>query len=154
MSTAGAPASAAGFLRTAGGVVGEEWIDFNGHMGIAFYTEVFAVASRELWRVTGAAELEGGGPIVVASQLATRYRRELFAGDAWEVCSAFAAVGERAATLSHRLLSGGKTCAVCHIQMVALERGSRLPTRFPDPVCVRAGALRVPGLKDPFADDA
>ncbi|CAG0997347.1 MAG: hypothetical protein F9K19_25370 [Rhizobiaceae bacterium] len=126
------------------GVVGDDWIDFNGHMNVNWYDRVFDDAESRLFEAFGIDEASVGRTRhgMFRIEKAIRYERELLRGDRIRVAGRIAAfdgrgvrhvhqlvnvaTGVRAATATyaslHVDLSRRKVAAVADLQVLAALR--------------------------------
>ena len=145
-----------GFVLTREGVVEPSWIDANGHMNVMWYTQVFDSGCDVLLRRVGIdpETIKAGKPTVVAARIQIAHRKELLAGERWELWSGFTRAEPAGVSFTHRLVSGGVTRATCDIQSHAFCPKERSTAKLADGIVEAARQLLVPGLADPFARGA
>lgn len=118
--------------------VEEAWIDYNGHMNLAYYHVLFDRTLDEAFDVVGL------GPDYVAERHASYfaaeahvlYRRELKAGDAVRVTLQLLDTDEKRfhVYLEARHAREGWTAATCEILSLHVDIASKRVTPFPEPI--------------------
>lgn len=91
------------------GVVGDDWIDFNGHMNVNWYDRVFDAAESALFEAFGideayVARTRHG---MFRIEKAIRYERELLLGDRVRVAGRISAFDGRGVRHVHELVNVG-----------------------------------------------
>lgn len=89
------------------GVVGDDWIDFNGHMNVDWYDHVFDAAESRLFEAFGideayVARTRHG---MFRIEKAIRYERELLLGDRIRVMGRISAFDGRGVRHTHELVN-------------------------------------------------
>ena len=122
------------------------WIDYNGHMNMAYYLVLF---DRTLDQAFG---LVGLGPDYVETRRAstftaeayTAYRRELTLEDAVRVTLQLVGHDEKRlhAYLEIRHADEGWVAATCEVLALHVDLDARRVTRFPDDILANLAAMR------------
>lgn len=126
------------------GIVGDDWIDSNGHMNVAWYDRVFDAAESRLFEAFGIDEVyiarTRHGMFRIEKTL--RYERELLVGDRIRVTGRIAAFDGRGVRHAHDLVNvvTGKRAAVATYTSLHVDLSRRKVAEITDPA-VRA-ALR------------
>ena len=143
-----------GFVFTGCDVVRPEWVDVNGHMNIAHYTDVFDRAMSRLLAKMGIdrASITAGETTMVASRIHMVYRKEMLEGESFEVWSGIASLNQNSMTITQRIKSGFGIRATCDILAVAFCPVTRRAVCIPDGVHGRAKTCQVPGILDFFSN--
>ncbi len=91
------------------GVVGDDWIDFNGHMNVDWYDHVFDAAESQLFQSLGVDEayVERTRHGMFRIEKAIRYERELLLGDRIRVTGRISAFDGRGVRHLHELVNVG-----------------------------------------------
>lgn len=91
------------------GVVGDDWIDFNGHMNVNWYDRVFDAAESRLFEAFGVDEgyITRTRHGMFRIEKAIRYERELLLGDRIRVTGRIAAFDGRGVRHIHELVNIG-----------------------------------------------
>ena len=133
--------------------VEEAWIDYNGHMNLAYYHVLFDRTLDEAFGVVGL------GPDYVAEAQASYfaaeahvlYRRELKAGDPVRVTLQLLEIDEKRlhVYLEARHAREGWTAATCEILSLHVDMRTKRVTPFPEPIrdnleVMRAAHARLP----------
>ena len=145
-----------GYLQTLRDRVHSNWIDYNGHMNIMWYMNIFDRCSDIL---TQNFELSGEDPLdngitLVSGRIYIVHRKELLENDKFEIWSGLASISDRGFTISHRALKNGRIHATCDINANAFSRNSRKSIRLAPETLKTAEAYIIPGMKDRFSDIA
>ena len=145
-----------GYLQTLRDRVHSNWIDYNGHMNIMWYMNIFDRCSDILtqkFELSGEATPENGITLV-AGRIYIAHRKELVENDEFEIWSGLASISDRGFTISHRAVKNGRIHATCDINANAFSRNSRKSIRLAPEVLKTAEAYIISGMKDRFADEA
>ncbi len=84
-------------VRITDGVVKPEWIDYNGHMNVAYYLLAFDLSGDELWREFGITDeyVHTTNNSTFAVECHITYQRELKEGEAYCITSQVLAYDEK-----------------------------------------------------------
>ncbi|MQX36663.1 thioesterase family protein [Roseospira navarrensis] len=122
-----------------------EWLDYNGHMNLAYYSLVCDHATDAVmdWLDLGRAYRERTGGSIFAVEAHLSYDRELIAGDAMRVESLLLEGGARKLRLFHRLLHdpSGEQAATNEVLLLHVDLSSRRVVPWPDDGLARIKAL-------------
>lgn len=106
-----------------------DWIDFNGHMNIAYYVAAFDLATDNLFRVVTPDIWEGdtfvGGFYAVEMHL--NYERELYEGEPLRITSQILGVDDKRLHFFHRMYhrTEGHLAATNELLFLCIDRESR-----------------------------
>lgn len=141
-----------GFKNTGMGKVLQEWIDMNGHMNIAKYTELFDLGCEKLLSNIGITpdSVAKGGVTVVAALISVQHRQELRYQEPWELWSGLQSASSEQITFTHRICSDKGIRAACYIRSYAFDPLKRARATFPMKHLLKASRLIVKGLAEPF----
>jgi acyl-CoA thioester hydrolase len=119
----------------AGGEVLPEWIDYNGHMNLAYYIVLFDQATDALFdRLDlGLAYRRGRNLGTFVAETHTRYERELLVGERVRVSVQILAVDDKRLHVAHemfRLLTGERS-ATLESMFLHVDLGARRVCPFP-----------------------
>ncbi len=111
-----------------------EWIDYNGHMNMAYYVLIFDRATDELWEALGigsAAKTEGHSTFAAESHIL--YRSELMAGDSVNVQSVVLGADAKRLHVAHemRRATDGSVAAQQELMFLSVALSTRRVTPFP-----------------------
>jgi acyl-CoA thioester hydrolase len=135
-----------------------DWVDYNGHMNVAYYVLIFDHATDAVLDVLdlGASYRARSGCSVFVGEMHVRYRRELLEADEVTVASRLATADERRLVLLHEMTCerAGGIAAVNEVLCVHVDLGTRRGAAWPDGVAARlrdlaAGEPRRPGPPAP-----
>ncbi len=132
-----------------------DWIDYNGHMNVAYYVLAFDHATDRLLDALGLgrdyAEREGRSIFVVESHIA--YRRELQAGDPMAITSRLLGFDDKRIHLFQRMTHAdeGHLAATMEIMAVHVDMATRRTAPLPTAAEARLGPMlqRHRSLVDP-----
>jgi acyl-CoA thioester hydrolase len=125
------------------GEVLPEWIDYNGHMNLAYYMVLFDGATDLLFDA-----LDLGLDYRRTRQLGTfvaethnLYERELLVGAAVRVTTQVLAVDDKRLHLGHEMfgLDGGQRCATQELMFLHVDLAARRVSPFPQDLARRIG---------------
>lgn len=123
-----------------------DWIDYNGHMNLAYYVLVFDHATDALLdRVgLGAAYREATGGSVFVAEAHVIYRSEVLAGEDLRVASRVVDVDEKRLRLFHEMTAGDDRRPAAGIELMILhvDLASRRTRPFPAAPLERLRELR------------
>ena len=125
--------------------VRREWVDYNGHMNVAYYVLVFDhgtdVVLDRLGTGRAYCETTGRSLFVVESHLT--YEAEAVAGDALRVDSRVLGCDDKRLHLFHAMHrdKDGRLAATNELLLVHVDLGARRASPFPDDVRARTEAL-------------
>ena len=145
-----------GYFQTLRDRVHSNWIDYNGHMNIMWYMNVFDRCSDILTQKLGLSgeDAPENGITLVAGRIYIAHRKELLENDEFEIWSGLTSISDRGFTISHRAVKNGRIHATCDINANAFSRNSRKSIRLAPEVLKTAEAYIIPGMKDRFANEA
>lgn len=127
------------------GIVYPWHCDHMGHMNVMWYTSKFDEASWQLLSTLAltASRFRTDGSGMAAVEQHTKYRRELRAGDAVSIRSAFLEIGEKSLRMIHEMRNDvtGEIAATTEIVAVHIDATLRKSARFPADVRERAMKL-------------
>lgn len=112
-----------------------EWVDYNGHMNVAYYVLVFDHGTDALLETldmgAGCRERTGGSDFVVQSHVT--YLREVVEGDRLQVASLLLGFDDKRLHLFHHMYHAqdGRLCATNELMLVHVDMGSRRSAPFP-----------------------
>ena len=126
-----------GFFVGFEGIVGEDWIDSNGHMNVTWYDRVFDAAESRLFEAFGVdeayiARTQHG---MFRVEKAIRYERELLVGDRIRVTGRISAFDGRGVRHTHDLvnLATGKRAATATYASLHVDLARRKVAAVSDP---------------------
>ena len=145
-----------GYLQTLRDRVHSNWIDYNGHMNIMWYMNIFDRCSDILTQKLGLSGKDApeNEITLVAGRIYIAHRKELLENDEFEIWSGLTSISDRGFTISHRAVKNGRIHATCDINANAFSRNYRNSIRLEPGVLKIAEAYIIPGMKDRFADEA
>ena len=119
------------------GVVGDDWIDFNGHMNVDWYDHVFDAAESRLFEAFGideayVARTRHG---MFRIEKAIRYERELLLGDRIRVMGRISAFDGRGVRHTHELVNvaTGRRAATATYASLHVDLSRRKVAAVSDP---------------------
>lgn len=140
-----------GYVLTTSGIVLDQWIDKNGHMNVTSYMAVFDQGTDNLFQKCGLEHSDiGTDTTIVAGRILIDHRKELFAGEEWELWSGIVTVKPTYLTVTHRLRSASSIHATCDIRARPFSKQKRIAVMLNPELVNALTALRVPGLVDRF----
>jgi acyl-CoA thioester hydrolase len=126
------------------GEVLPEWIDYNGHMNLAYYTVLFDQATDLLFDVLGLGldyrrDTQQG---TFVAETHNRYERELLVGARVRIATQILAADEKRLHLAHEMfaLAGGARAATQELMFLHVDLAARRVTPFPPDLRQRIGA--------------
>lgn len=125
-------------------VVGDEFIDRNGHMGAANYYLVFQRGLRQLFRPLGFGEpYRQRGLTIFQREAHISYKQELCLGDPISIRSWLVGFDERSFHHYHEMSkgAGGPVVATIEYLSTSVDWATRRSTPFPPDVTARLEAL-------------
>ncbi|MGZ8874828.1 MAG: thioesterase family protein, partial [Halobacteriota archaeon] len=134
-----------------------EWVDYNGHMNVAYYVLVFDHATdAALDRLdVGEAHRRRTGCSVFVGETHVNYRQEVLQGDALTVGTSLLGVDERRLVLFHEMTCCRLATAIAsnEVLCVHVDLGTRRPAPWPASAVDRlAGALAAHSQDSPPKD--
>ncbi|MEO1274399.1 MAG: thioesterase family protein [Pseudomonadota bacterium] len=133
-------------IRTATQTVETAWIDYNGHMNVAYYTLAFDRALDEVYETLdigpSAVESRGQGPMALQTQI--HYRAELLEGEAFH-CEAVVldADHKRCHAFVRMIRARDGAVAACYETLsVNVDLAARRSAPYPDTVAAGLGRQR------------
>ena len=133
--------------------VPSEWIDFNGHMNVAYYVLAFDRATDALMDFLGMGqayrERDNCSAFVVETHV--NYQRELVAGDPMRIITQLLGFDSKRIHYFHRLLHARKgfVAATSELMVIHVDLGERRSTPMPLPVLERLGAVMAAHMQLP-----
>jgi acyl-CoA thioester hydrolase len=127
------------------GEVLPEWIDYNGHMNLAYYTVLFDQATDLLFDELGLGldyrrdTLQG----TFVAETHNRYERELLVGARVRIATQILATDEKRLYLGHEMfaLADGERAATQELMFLHVDLAARRVTPFPPDLRRRIGEL-------------
>jgi len=142
----------AGFELTVEAMVESEFLDAMGHMNVKWYAHLFDQGVWTYFARHGldAAYFRREGRGMFALEQTARYVSELRAGEAVQVHSALAELGDKTLRLEQRMLGGDGLRLAATVEVVAahIDIGTRRTTPFPADLATRLRTQLVPALPD------
>ncbi len=115
-----------------------EWIDFNGHMNVAYYVLAFDLAIDGLWLQLGLTEeyRESSGCSTFAAECHVRYLSELHEGDAFFITAQIVASDDKRLHQFQRMYSAntGALSASCEWMNLHVDLTTRKVAPWPQSV--------------------
>ncbi len=123
------------YERFAGEVL-PEWIDYNGHMNLAYYTVLFDQATDLLFDELGLG-LDYRRDRLLGTFVAethNRYERELLVGARMRITTQILGTDDKRLYLGHEMfaLTGGQRAATQELMFLHVDLGARRVSPFPD----------------------
>ena len=138
------------------GVVGDDWIDANGHMNVSWYDRVFDTAESRLFEAFGIDEayIARTRHGMFRIEKAIRYERELLRGDLIRVAGRIAAFDGRGVRHTHELVNaatGRRAATATYASLhVDLSRRKVAAVSNPDVLAALRALAAVHGAEDAF----
>lgn len=133
-------------LRLYQGAVRPEWIDYNGHMNVAYYVLAFDWATDAFFAFIGADEsyVKQRGMSLFALEAHVTYQRELRAGDPLRVTTQLLGFDNKRLHYFHQMHHGteGWLAATGEWLSLHVDLEARRAAPFPDDIATRLTALR------------
>jgi acyl-CoA thioester hydrolase len=137
------PSIPAPFERFEGEVL-PEWIDYNGHMNLAYYTVLFDQATDLLFDALGLGldyrrETQMG---TFVAETHNRYERELLVGARVRVATQIVAADDKRLYLAHEMfaLAGGQRAATQELMFLHVDLALRRAVPYPEDLRARVAA--------------
>jgi acyl-CoA thioester hydrolase len=115
-----------------------QWIDFNGHLNMAYYNVLFDRAVDEIYELIGLgpAYLKQHGHSTMVAEMHVRYLRELHEGDAVRVSVQLLDYDSKRIQLFERLLHASENwvSATCESMTLHVDMAAKKVAPFPDSV--------------------
>jgi acyl-CoA thioester hydrolase len=139
------------------GVVGDDWIDFNGHMNVDWYDHVFDAAESRLFTAFGVDEAYVARTRhgMFRIEKAIRYEHELLRGDRIRVTGRIAAFDGRGVRHTHELVNvetGRRAATATYASLnVDLSRRKVAAVADPDVLAALRALASAHGAADVFS---
>src|SRR5437588_3623050 len=132
------------FARFEGEVL-PEWIDYNGHMNLAYYTVLFDQATDLLFDELGLG-LDYRRDRLLGTFVAethNRYEHELLVGARVRIATQILAIDDKRLYVGHEMfaLAGGHRCATQELMFLHVDLAARRVSPFPDDLRQRIGTM-------------
>src|SRR3954463_8828525 len=102
--------------------VRKEWIDYNGHLNLAYYLVLFDTATDALWDQIGLGpELRATGLTTFAVESHILYRAELIAGDAVVVDAQILGLDAKRLHVAHEMRRNGALAALQELMFLCVD---------------------------------
>jgi acyl-CoA thioester hydrolase len=115
-----------------------QWIDFNGHLNMAYYTVLFDRAVDEIYELIGLgpAYLKQHGHSTMVAEMHVRYLRELHEGDAVRVSVQLLDYDAKRVQLFEQLLHATENwvSATCETMTLHVDMAAKKVAPFPDSI--------------------
>ncbi len=115
-----------------------QWIDFNGHLNMAYYNVLFDRAVDEVYELIrlGPAYLKQHGHSTMVAEMHVRYLRELHDGDAVQVSVQLLGYDAKRIQLFEQLLHATENwvSATCETMTLHVDMAAKKVAPFPDSV--------------------
>jgi acyl-CoA thioester hydrolase len=115
-----------------------QWIDFNGHLNMAYYNVLFDRAVDEVYELIGLgpAYLKQHGHSTMVAEMHVRYLRELHDGDSVRVSVQLLACDAKRVQLFEQLLHATENwvSATCETMTLHVDMAAKKVAPFPDSV--------------------
>ncbi|MCE2509943.1 MAG: thioesterase family protein [Alphaproteobacteria bacterium] len=138
--------------------VEEGWLDFNGHMNVAYYTRAFDDATDLWWTFIGVGPeyVKAKGRSVFAVESHTVYKRELRLGDPIHVTTRLLGFDEKRIHLFFELHHSEKNylSATQELMAVHVDMQQRAAMPFPENVASRLDEILKVHATHPVPDEA
>lgn len=121
-----------------------DWIDYNGHMNVAFYVLIFDHATDALLEAVGmdADNRNATGSSVFVVESHVTYDREVMEGEEVTVhTSVVGFVGKRLHVFHEMLKPNGETAATNELMILHVDLGTRKTAPFPEPAAAKLTCL-------------
>lgn len=126
------------------GEVLPEWIDYNGHMNLAYYTVLFDQATDLLFDALGLGlDYRRGRQLgTFVAETHNLYERELLVGAGVRVATQILGADDKRLHLGHEMfaLDGGHRCATQELMFLHVDLAARRVCPFPDDLRARISA--------------
>jgi acyl-CoA thioester hydrolase len=133
-------------LRIYTDTVRPEWIDYNGHMNVAYYVLAFDYATDALFDHLGIglAYKESSGCSTFAADMNIGYRREVHMGDPLSFATWLLGHDDKRLHYYHEMYHGaeGWLAATCELLSLHIDMVRRRTAPFPDAVIERLKVVR------------
>ena len=137
--------------------VRDEWIDYNGHMNVAWYTQAFDIALDEMLAVhvgmdDGWIEQNHAGPFAVQAQFT--YLSELMAGEEFYVRMRILDYAPRKLHLyaELRACADDRLCCAWESLDLHVDHGQRKAVPFPEDIYNRIAEIHAASARDPWPE--
>ena len=128
------------------GKIQRDWIDYNGHMNVAYYVLAFDYATDAFFDHLGIglAYKDSSGCSTFAADMNIGYRREVHEGDPLSFATWFLGHDDKRLHYYHEMYHGteGWLAATCELLSLHIDMGARRTAPFPDAVRARLEEVR------------
>jgi len=143
-------------LRLYTDTVRPEWIDYNGHMNVAYYVLAFDNATDAFFDYLGIgrAYKEASGCSTFAADMNLGYRREVHEGDALAFATWFLGHDDKRLHYYHEMYHAaeGWLAASCELLSLHIDMAARRVAPFPGTVMARLKDIRAAHAAAPRPD--
>jgi len=133
-------------LRIYTDTVRPEWIDYNGHMNVAYYVLAFDYATDAFFDYLGIGReyKERSGCSTFAADMNIGYRREVHEGDPLSFATWFLGHDDKRLHYYHEMYHAteGWLASTCELLSLHIDMAARRTTPFPDAVTARFREVR------------
>ncbi len=123
-----------------------EWVDYNGHMNVAYYVLAFDLATDALFDFVGVGEDYGKRTdhAMFAVEAHLTYHRELRAGEALRVATQLLGFDDKRVHFAHRMFktADGGLAATSEWLGLHVDRAARRAAPLPPDIAARLAAVR------------
>ena len=123
-----------------------DWVDYNGHMNVAYYVLVFDHATDTLLDHIGLGDVhrDATGESVFVVEAHVTYEREAMEGDALRVTTQILDADEKRIHAFHCMYAGDEEAVVAtnELMILSVNLDTRKTTPFGDPIAERLEALK------------
>ena len=138
--------------------VHSEWVDYNGHMNVTYYTLVFDHASDLFLERIGLDQefRDSSECSVFVVEAHTTYKKEVMEGAMLSVSTQVLGFDAKRIHLFHRMISNGKndTVATNELMLLYVSMKSRRTARMPEKIKIRLGTLHTTQKAGPQPEEA
>jgi len=122
------------------------WVDYNGHMNVAYYVLIFDHATEALQAIIGMdeAERDSSGSSMFVAEAHITYDNEVLEGERVYITTQVLDSDEKRLHLFHRMYScsDDRLCATNELMILQVNLRTRKVGPFPDPVRARINTIR------------
>ncbi len=134
-----------------------DWIDYNGHMNVAYYTLVFDHAVDEFFTYVGLGQdnRDGTTSSTFAVEHHITYNQEVFAGDTVRCTSRLVGFDEKRIHHYHEMyhVADGYLASTCEFLSLHIDLSIRRVTKLPDAILDRLGEVMAAHEKIPPSEN-
>ncbi len=128
------------------GEVLDEWVDYNGHLNVAYFVLAFDLATDKFFDFVGvgAAYIAERSKSMFAAEAHVTYQRELHRGDRLRVATRLLGFDAKRLHFFHQMYHGSEGFLAATSEWLALhvDMGARRSAPFPDDIAARLGDIR------------